>query len=165
MRLLPFLILEVPGLGSMQTSWAEGCLGLPTSKRSPRHSLTLRFAIGYDRTEGKSLSSETWPGSPRRPSPRNLRPPKPLSLSGPLWLRVQSRSTQAVENCSLGCHRIAVRSFAAIQMATNSQRFQIARFKSQGQKTVRIAVQAFPVAAKWLNKDKEVISLNEGVEP
>ena len=41
-----------------------------TSRRFPRHFLNCDFPYG------KNLSSQTWPGSPRRPSPRHPRPPK-----------------------------------------------------------------------------------------
>ena len=35
----------------------------------------LRFSLGNEGKDGKNLSSQTWPGSPRRPSPRDPRPP------------------------------------------------------------------------------------------
>ena len=37
--------------------------------------LVLRFSLGIEGKDGKHLSSQTWPGSPRHPSPRHLRPP------------------------------------------------------------------------------------------
>ena len=38
--------------------------------------LELRFSVGNEGKDGKILSSQTWPGSPRRPSPRRPRPPE-----------------------------------------------------------------------------------------
>ena len=35
----------------------------------------LRFSLVGEGKEGKNLSSQTWPGNSRRPSPRHLRPP------------------------------------------------------------------------------------------
>ena len=35
----------------------------------------LQFSLGNEGKKGKNLSSQTWPGSPRRPSPRHPRPP------------------------------------------------------------------------------------------
>ena len=37
--------------------------------------LELRFSLGNEGNDGKNLNSQTWPGTPRRPSPRHLRPP------------------------------------------------------------------------------------------
>ena len=34
----------------------------------------LRVSLGNEGEDGKSLNSQTWPGSPRRPSPRHPRP-------------------------------------------------------------------------------------------
>ena len=36
----------------------------------------LRYSPGNEGKDGKNLSSQTWPGTPRRPSPRHLRPPE-----------------------------------------------------------------------------------------
>ena len=35
----------------------------------------LEFSLGNEGKEGRNLNSQTWPGSPRRPSPRHPRPP------------------------------------------------------------------------------------------
>ena len=43
------------------------------SHNSP--SFVSQFSLGNEGKEGQSLSSQTWPGSPRRPSPRYPRPP------------------------------------------------------------------------------------------
>ena len=42
--------------------------------------LELRFSLGNEGKGGKNLNSQTWPGTPRRPSPRHPRPPE-LTLS------------------------------------------------------------------------------------
>ena len=34
----------------------------------------LRFSLGKEGEDGKNLNSQTWPGTPRRPSPRHPRP-------------------------------------------------------------------------------------------
>ena len=39
-------------------------------------SLELRFSLGNEGKDGKNLSSQTWPGTPRRPSSRHPRPPE-----------------------------------------------------------------------------------------
>ena len=36
----------------------------------------LRFPLGNEGKDGKHPNSETWPGSPRRPSPKHPRPPE-----------------------------------------------------------------------------------------
>ena len=36
----------------------------------------LRFSLGNEGKDGKNLNSQTWPGSPRRPSPRHPQPPE-----------------------------------------------------------------------------------------
>ena len=41
-------------------------------------SLELRFSLGNEGKDGKNLNSQTWPGTPRRPSPRHPRPPELL---------------------------------------------------------------------------------------
>ena len=38
--------------------------------------IELRFAMGNEGKHGKKLNSQTWPGTPRRPSPRHPRPPE-----------------------------------------------------------------------------------------
>ena len=38
--------------------------------------LELRFSLGNEGKDGKNLNSQTWPGTPRRPSPRHPRPPE-----------------------------------------------------------------------------------------
>ena len=35
----------------------------------------LRFSLGNEGKDGKNLNSQTWLGTPRRPSPRHPRPP------------------------------------------------------------------------------------------
>ena len=45
-------------------------------------SLELRFSLGNEGKDGMNLNSQTWPGTPRRPSPRHLRPPE-SRLSSP----------------------------------------------------------------------------------
>ena len=40
----------------------------------------LRFALGNQGKDGKNLDSQSWPGTPRRPSPRHPRPPEPRSF-------------------------------------------------------------------------------------
>ena len=35
--------------------------------------LKLRFSLGNEGKDGKNLNSQTWPGSPRRPSPRHMK--------------------------------------------------------------------------------------------
>ena len=42
---------------------------------SGRRMSGMRFSLGNEGKDGKNLNSQTWPGSPRRPSPRHLRPP------------------------------------------------------------------------------------------
>ena len=37
--------------------------------------LEVRFSLGNEGKDGKNLNSQTWPGTPRRPSPRHPRPP------------------------------------------------------------------------------------------
>ena len=37
--------------------------------------LELRFSLGNEEKDGKNLNSQTWPGTPRCPSPRHARPP------------------------------------------------------------------------------------------
>ena len=37
--------------------------------------LELRFSLGNEGKAGKNLNSQTWPGTPRRPSPKHLQPP------------------------------------------------------------------------------------------
>ena len=37
----------------------------------------LRFSLGNEGKDGKNLNSQTWPGTPRRPSPRH---PRPLNM-------------------------------------------------------------------------------------
>ena len=39
----------------------------------------LRLSLGNEGKDGKNLNSQTWPGSPRRPSPRHPRPPDNIS--------------------------------------------------------------------------------------
>ena len=46
-----------------------------TSRPFPRHVFELRFSLANEGKDGKNLSSQTWPRSPRRPSPRHPRPP------------------------------------------------------------------------------------------
>ena len=48
-------------------------------------SLELRFALGYEGKDGKNLNSQTWPGTPRRPSPRHPRPPDTGLVTGAGW--------------------------------------------------------------------------------
>ena len=38
--------------------------------------LELRFSLGNDGKGGRNLNSQTWPGTPRRPSPRHPQPPE-----------------------------------------------------------------------------------------
>ena len=53
----------------------EGCLGLPGVFPDI---LELRFSLGNEGNDDKNLNSQTWPGTPRRPSPRHPRPPELL---------------------------------------------------------------------------------------
>ena len=39
----------------------------------------LRFSLEIEGKDGKNLNSQTWPGTPRRPSPRHPRPPESAS--------------------------------------------------------------------------------------
>ena len=45
--------------------------------------LELRFSLGNEGKDRKNLNSQTWPGTPRRPSPRHPRPPD--CASGDWW--------------------------------------------------------------------------------
>ena len=60
--------LESEGRGCLE----EGYLGLPGVFPDI---FKLRFSLRNKGKSGKNLSSPTWPGSPRRPSPRHPRPP------------------------------------------------------------------------------------------
>ena len=40
--------------------------------------LELRFSLGNKGEDGKNLNSQTWPATPRRPSPKHPRPPEKL---------------------------------------------------------------------------------------
>ena len=44
--------------------------------------LELLFSLGNEGKDGKNLNSQTWPGTPRRHSPRHPRPPEKLQLPG-----------------------------------------------------------------------------------
>ena len=46
-----------------------------TSSYFPRHLLSCDLPYEMKEKDGKNLSSQTWPGSPRRPSPRHPGPP------------------------------------------------------------------------------------------
>ena len=74
-----------------------------------------RSSLEYERKEGKNLNSQTWPGTPRRPSPRHPRPPDQVSIICK-WTRPfrgadcrrapKSPSTvQAAPPCSAGIER------------------------------------------------------------
>ena len=63
---------NAPSMRTVQTGrgcLVEGCLGLP---RILPDISELRFSLGNEGEEGKNLSSQTWPGSPRR-SPPDIR--------------------------------------------------------------------------------------------
>ena len=51
-----------------------------TSWASSQTFLELRFPLGNLGKDGKNLISQTWPGTPRRPSPRHPRPPDPETI-------------------------------------------------------------------------------------
>ena len=36
----------------------------------------MRFSLVNEGSNGKNVNSQTWPGTPRRPSPRHPRPPE-----------------------------------------------------------------------------------------
>ena len=50
----------------------EGCLGLPGVFPDI---FWIANKLGNEGKDGKNLNSQTWPGSPRRPSPRHPQPP------------------------------------------------------------------------------------------
>ena len=45
-------------------------------RRFPRHFLNCDFPLVNEGKDGKNLNSQTWPGTPRRPSSRHPRPPE-----------------------------------------------------------------------------------------
>ena len=49
----------------------------------------LQIFLGNEGQDGKNLTSQTWPGTPRRPSPRHPRPPENTSIATdfPIFLR------------------------------------------------------------------------------
>ena len=49
-------------------------------------SLELRFSLGNEGKDGKNLNSQTWPGTPRRPSSRHPRPRKTKESQAPVKL-------------------------------------------------------------------------------
>ena len=50
----------------------EGCLDFQAFSQT---FFELLFSLGNEGKDGKNLNCQTWPGSPRRPSPRHQRPP------------------------------------------------------------------------------------------
>ena len=44
--------------------------------------LELRFSLENEGKDGKNLNSQTWPGTPRRPSSRHPRPPDLQAIRG-----------------------------------------------------------------------------------
>ena len=74
--------------GKSQPYWGCGPVGLQGQKAADvrkkdvwdfqalsQTCFELRFSLGNEGKDGKNLNSQTWPGSPRRPSPRHPRPP------------------------------------------------------------------------------------------
>ena len=66
----------------------------------------LRFSIGNEGKDCKNSSSQTWPGTPRRPSPRHPRPPleeahHKLNTKSPK----HTPSTRAMRTASGACLR------------------------------------------------------------
>ena len=61
-----------PSFSEGRACLEEGCLGLQAFSQT---FLELQFSLGNEGNDGKNLNSQTWPGTPRRPSSRHPRPP------------------------------------------------------------------------------------------
>ena len=69
------------------------------------------ISLGNEGKDGKNLSSQTWPGSPRRPSPRHPRPPdtkvlKMRKLLNHVFLKALHFQFANHESCNCICRNL-----------------------------------------------------------